>query len=184
MPDNQISHALKSQYHSCLAMLRQSIEKCPAELWADSSYTNPFWRISYHTLYFTHLYLQKDMYSFTPWEHHQTGIQDMDDRPAPDDILELTELPHRPPQTGEAYTKEEILTYWDLCDGMMDEAVDLVDLTSSDSGFSWYKISRIEFQLVTLRHIQHHTGQLTDRLRTVLKEGIEWVGAHGRKQGG
>ncbi len=184
MANDQLKHALKSQYHASLAMLHQSIEKCPPELWSGDSYENPFWRIAYHTLYFVHLYIQPDMYSFTPWEHHQTGIQDMDDWPAPADILELTELPHRPPQTGKPYTKADILTYWGICDAMIDEAVNRIDLTRSESGFSWYKISRIEFQFVTLRHIQHHTGQLTDRIRTVSKEGIEWVGAHGRKQGG
>ena len=47
--------ALKSQYHAALAMLREAIEKCPDELWASDEYTNRFWRIAYHTLYFTHL---------------------------------------------------------------------------------------------------------------------------------
>ena len=93
--------ALKSQYHGVLAMLRQAIERCSDELWANSEYANPFWRIAYHTLYYTHLYLQPNEASFRPWEHHQTGLQDMDDIPSSPDIQDLIELPHRPPQTGE-----------------------------------------------------------------------------------
>ena len=174
--------ALKSQYHAALAMLREAIEKCPDDLWASDEYTNRFWRIAYHTLYFTHLYLQPTVHDFRPWEHHQTSIQDMDDIPSPPDILELTELPHRPPQTGEPYSKARVLEYWELCDRMIGEGVDRLDVFAPESGFPWYEIPKIEHQLVNIRHIQHHTGQLTDRIRTATASGVEWAGARGRRQ--
>jgi hypothetical protein len=172
--------ALKSQYHAGLAMLKQAIEKCPDDLWVSRDYKNPFWRIAYHTLYFVHLYIQPSVYAFRPWEHHQTGIQDLDDIPAPPEILELTELPHRPPQTGKPYTKKEVLEYWSFCERMVDDAVDALDLTSPESGFSWYKISKAEHQIVAIRHIQHHAAQLGDRLRKTADVGLDWVGARGR----
>src|SRR5947209_2331838 len=71
---------LKSQYHASLAMLRDTIERCPDALWTSGDYRNPFWRIAYHALYYTHFYLQPNSDSFRPWEHHQTGIQFMDDQ--------------------------------------------------------------------------------------------------------
>src|SRR5512147_1987592 len=74
---------LKSQYHAALAMLRDSIERCPEGLWSSSEFRNPFWRIAYHSLYYTHFYLQPNADSFRPWEHHQTGIQFMDDQERP-----------------------------------------------------------------------------------------------------
>src|SRR5215831_21365839 len=64
---------LKSQYHASLAMLRDTIERCPDALWTSGDYLNPFWRIAYHALYYTHFYLQPNADSFRPWEHHQTG---------------------------------------------------------------------------------------------------------------
>ena len=94
------------------------------------------------------------MTSFRPWEHHQTGIHDLDDIPAPPEIQDLTELPHRPPQTGEPYTKGEILTYWAICDEMVDDAIDALDLLSPESGFSWYPLPKLEHQLIAIRHIQ------------------------------
>ena len=74
---------LKSQYHACLAMLRDTIERCPDELWTSRDYRNPFWRIAYHVLYYTDFYLQPNADSFRPWDHHQTGIQFMDDQERP-----------------------------------------------------------------------------------------------------
>jgi hypothetical protein len=181
-PDNTIATemlrtAFKSQYHAALAMLKDAIERCPDELWVSGEYLNPYWRIAYHTLYFTHLYLQPHVAAFRPWEHHQTGIQDMDDVPAPPEILELTELPHRPPRTGLPYTKTQVLAYWNVCELMIDDAVDALDLLSAESGFSWYKVSKTEHQIVNIRHIQHHTAQLGDRLRKEENIGIDWVGA-------
>jgi len=168
--------AVKNQYHAALSMLRQAIEKCPDSLWADATYVNPYWRIVYHTLYFVHLYSRPSMYDFTPWEHHQTGIQDMDDVPAPDDILELMEHAHRPPQTGEPYTKFQMMDYWAFCDGLVDDAVDSMEITAAESGFSWYPISKLEHQLVAIRHIQHHTAQLGVLLRSHSDVRIEFFG--------
>jgi hypothetical protein len=59
---------------------------------------------------------------------------------------------------------------------LVDEAVDGLDLASPQSGFPWYKVSKLEHQLVNIRHIQHHTAQLVDRLRAADDIGIKWVG--------
>ena len=179
--------ALKSQYHAALTMLREAIERCPVGLWSSGDYVNPFWRIVYHTLYGTHLYLQPNEAAFRPWEHHQTGIQDMDDKPAPPELQDVLELPHRPPQTGEPYTKTQMLEYWSICEGMVDGAVDALDLLDRDCGFSWHKLSSTgydstcssvaEHQIMTVRHIQHHVAQLSDRLRAASGAGVDWVRA-------
>jgi hypothetical protein len=176
-PLGELRPILKSQYHATLAMLRQAVELCPDELWTSLELTNPYWRVAYHTLYYTHLYLQPTAETFRAWEHHQTNIQHMDDVPAPPEIEALLEPPHRPPQTGEPYTKTEILAYWDLCDAMVDAAVDALDLTSPRSGFPWSGDSKMEHQISSLRHIQHHTAQLSDRLRATAGVGVAWVGA-------
>jgi hypothetical protein len=158
-------------------MLRGAIERCPDSMWADDSYRNPFWRIAYHALYYAHLYAQPDAESFVPWERHQTGLHDMDDVPAPPEIQELTEHPHRPPRTGKPLSQQEILRYWEVCDGLVDETIDGLDLGAEASGFSWYPIPKIEHLMVSIRHIQHHAAQLAERLRTACDVGVDWVGA-------
>ena len=157
--------ALKSQYHAALAMLRAAIRRCPDDLWTSSrGHANPFWRIAYHTLYYTHLYLQPNNRAFRPWEHHQRGIQLMD----------------KPPKTGRPYTKAEVLAYWSICKSMVDDAVDALDLNDPQSGFSWYKVPKVEHQIVNIRHIQYHQAQLADRLRAATGAGVNWADARRR----
>jgi len=67
-----------------------------------------------------------------------------------------------------------------MVDSMVDSAVDAMDLASTESGFYWYKVSKLEHQLVNIRHIQHGAAQLADRLRTANGIGVRWVGARVR----
>ncbi len=157
--------ALKSQYHAALTMLGQAIRRCPEDLWRRrDGHANPFWRIAYHTLYYTHLYLMPTNRSFRPWENHQPGIQRLE----------------APLGTRRPYGKEEVLAYWQACREMVDGAVDAMDLSAPRSGFRWYRMSKLEHQIVNIRHIQYHQAQLADRLRKATGEGVNWSGA-GRK---
>jgi hypothetical protein len=101
----------------------------------------------------------------------------MDDIPGPPEIDDLLELPHKPPQTGEPYTKAEVIEYWSVCDNTIDDWVDTIDLLDPESGFSWYKRSKLEHQIISIRHTQHHTAQLADRVRNVTNSGVDWVSA-------
>jgi hypothetical protein len=160
--------ALKRQYHASLAMLAQAVERCPDGLWTDCSYPNAFWHVAYHVLYCTHAYLHADMKAFRPWQKHRDEYQFMGRIPLP---------PHRPPRIGEPYAKAEILEYWSCCYAFVDEAVDRMDLGAPECGFPWYAMSKLEHQLVNLRHVQHHAAQLADRLRTKGGIGVDWVGS-------
>lgn len=165
---------LMSQYHAGLAMLREAIETCPEDVWLDTRPRNAFWQVAYHVLYFTHLYLHSGVSAFQPWKEHQSAVQHPDgisDRPKPGSTL---------PLIPEPYTRAQALAYWEVCDQMVDAAVDALDLHSPQCGFPWYKMSKLEHQLVNLRHLQHHAAQLADRLRAAQDIGIRWVGARTR----
>jgi hypothetical protein len=43
------------------------------------------------------------------------------------------------------------------------------------SGFFWLPFSKLELQLYNIRHIQHHTGQLIERLREQKDISVEWI---------
>ena len=161
---------LKSQYHASLTMLRQAIEKCPDDLWYSTEQVNAFWQVAYHTLFFAHLYLQPNEAAFRLWKNHQRNVQNDDglSRP-PDPNSSLPPIP-------DPYTREQVLEYWRACDAMVDDAVDALDLLSPESGFSWYKGTKLEHQLVNIRHIQHGAAQLAARLRAALDVGLDWIG--------
>ena len=154
-----IQAVLKNQYKASLAMLRDAIQSCPTSLWIDASYVNPFWHVAYHALFYTDFYLQPSEAAFVPWEHHRPGYN----RFGPDPV---------PP-----FSVDELLEYCGRCEGMVDTAVDRLDLSAAESGFPWYKMSKLEHQLVNLRHLQHHTAQLAERIRQATGHGVRWVGA-------
>ena len=162
---------LRSQYHATLAMLRECVERCPEHLWYDEQPTTAFWQHAYHALFFADFYLQKSSEHRRSWTGHQSDVQHPDGVPGPADPASALPLLPKP------YSKEEVLAYWMVCDNLVDEAVGTLDLLSEESGFSWYRIPKLEHQLVNLRHIQHHTAQLADRLRASQEIGIRWVGA-------
>ena len=152
---DSLKPALKGQYHAALDMLKGAISECPDVIWLGGTPPRSFWRLAYHTLYFAHLYLQVRFEDFVPWELHRDEVES----DAEHEKLDAT--PH---------TKEELLTYWELVDAMVDSQIDKIDLASPESGMPWYKIPKLDHVLLNLRHIQEHAGQLRDRL---LEAGID-----------
>jgi hypothetical protein len=163
--------ALGSQYHAALAMLREVVERYPEERWEADRRVNAPWQLAYHSLFFTHLYLQPEVAAFRPWKGHRSQVQHEDGIAGPADPG--NDLPLIP----DPYTKAQVLEYLAFCDALVDEAVAALDLLSPQSGFHWYPIGKLEHQLVNLRHVQHHTAQLADRLRNDAGLGTRWVGS-------
>jgi hypothetical protein len=152
-------------------MLRQPIDLCPENVWTSREHTNAFWQIAYHTLFFAHLYLQPNEGAFRLWKGHPGNVQYADGIAEPADPNSALPLLPRP------YTKDEVFDYWNLCDEMVNRAVEALDILAPESGFSWYKVSKLEHQLINVRHIQHGAAQLADRLRSATGTGTDWVGA-------
>ena len=151
--------ALKGQYHAALDMLKGAIEECPDDIWIGGVPPRQFYRLAYHTLFYTYFYLQVRSEEFVPWEHHRDEVESDQER----EKLDAT-----------PYSQAELLTCWNLVDAVVDPQLDKIDLTSPESGFHWYKISKLDHIIMNLRHIQEHAGQLRDRL---LEAGIDqrWV---------
>ncbi len=169
LPLTVLRDTLERQYRAAFAMLRDAIERCPDALWEDPTPTNAFWQVAYHTLFFTHLYLQPEEADFRPWSGHQGDVQHADGIAGPADPA--SPLPLLP----EPYDKAQVLAYWDHLTADLDAALDRLDLRAAESGFWWYRIPKLEHQFVNLRHLQHHAAQLADRVRAATGEGVAWV---------
>jgi hypothetical protein len=160
-----ISEILKSQYCASLEMLKQAVEKCPDTLWTDDSYKNKYWHLAYHALFFTHLYLQDDLEHFTPWLKHRENYQFLGKMPYP---------PFKEPKTDKPYRKDEVLEYLSFCVNEVGIKLNLTDL-EKESGFQWLPFNKFELQLYNIRHLEHHTGQLFERLRTQPDIELKWI---------
>ena len=89
--------------------------------------------------------------------------------------------PHRQPEIGEPFTKEEILAYLDMCQHEVNEKTRELDL-DAESGFEWLPFNKLELQFYNIRHLQQHTGELMERLGTRANIEVNWVGrVHGKQ---
>lgn len=156
---------VSSQIRAALKMLRSAIEACPEPLWNRETDHNPFWVLAYHTLYFAHLYLSPSEDAFEPWNHEVRGHKGYGNA----DLGDWTKL-----TPGDVFSKLDVLAY---CDHIDERVSELVESTPFDapSGFHWLRFSKGEAHLYNLRHIQHHAGQLIDRLRQEASIGSKWV---------
>lgn len=155
---------LTSQYKAALKMLEGTIEKCPDTLWNDGSYTNIFWQIVYHTLHYTNLYVAKDEESFIPWPKHVDNWHRFD---------AVNKDPKRG-TIGFNYSKADLLDYTSLTRERLEESIDEMNFYNQ-TDFEWVNMNTLELHLYNLRHLQHHTGQLIERLQQHRIQGLVWI---------
>ncbi|MBL8094269.1 MAG: DinB family protein [Anaerolineales bacterium] len=152
--------SIEAQYNAALAMLQTSIERCPDDLWNIKGRGNTFWRIAYHALLYTDLYLEERPEDYKSWDGHRPAytFEGADDPALADAVC----------------SKPELLAYVNFCRRKVAERVPQLDL-AAPSGFHWLPFTKFELQLYTIRHIQQHTGELTERLGP--EAGVDWVGS-------
>ena len=148
-----IKTILQSQYRAALAMLKQAVVKCPPEAWDDPRDKDRFWFVAYHTLYYAHRYLKARNQGYVRWEARRYD------------------------QPGLPFTKEEILERLAMVEDDVMKQVRIMDLgAESMSGLA----NKLELQLYNLRHIQHHAGQLYQRL-SAYDVKLDWA-SHRHKE--
>lgn len=160
---------LLGQYRAGYAMLKEAVGRFPADAWWGDGHDNAPWQIAYHVLYYTHLYLQPRLEDFQPWPGHQAEAAYEDGIAG--EPVDGSDVPLIP----EPYSQEQVLAYLAWCEGRLDGWLDALDLTSAESGFRWYPLSKLEHQVINVRHLHHHMAQLADRLRAAGGGGVRWV---------
>ncbi len=156
-----IRPTLWNQLGAAIDMLENAIAACPDALWGDRSQQPEFWYVAYHTLFFLDYYLSDTADGFAP--------------PAPFTLEELDPagvLPER------VFTKAELLGY---LEHGREKARRLVDALTDETAREVRRFNRrdwtvLEWLLVTLRHVQHHTAQLNLVLRQQTDAAPAWVG--------
>lgn len=155
-----IRDALKGQYHAAYRMLADCIDKCPEDEWTSGTFPREFWKVAYHAAFYGHFYMAQGENAFAPWNRHRAKATSLME----DDAVEI-----------DPYSRGELLQYIAEIRGNIDSTIDSLDLETSESGFPWYpNISKLEHELLSIRHLQGHVGQLSERL---MQRGIDthWI---------
>lgn len=168
MGHDQIATVLASQYAAALEMLRSAILRAPAGIWDSPDYENRTWRLAYHTLWGVRFYLADSPESFEPWAGAIDGAESLGGFWEPEGAARVDGV----------HTPAELITFLDDLLEQVPSAVAGLPM-DAPSGFEWYPFNRFELHVNTIRHVQHHTAQLIERLRAHGVRGIPWAAARG-----
>ena len=162
---------LTSQYEAALCMMDHCIRACPDAQWEGKVANRTFRWVAYHTLFWTDMYLSPgDEDAFILRDFHQRGGDERDD---------FADNP--------GLDKNETLAYVSICRQKMIESVgaETAESLQGPGGFGGRPSTRGELHLYNIRHVQHHTGQLSAFLRRVAPElsdprSLPWIGSNWR----
>lgn len=166
MNQQSVADIVDNLYRASLRMLRTVIETTPHNELYSSEYSSPSWKIAYHTIWSTQFYLGADPELFIPWEKAIEGVESLggtEEWEHPDESLV---------EEGQN-TREELLAFLDSIEEGLRKSIEGLPL-DAPSGFDWYPFSRLELHLNSMRHIQHHTAQLIERLKLKGISGFPW----------
>lgn len=166
MDAKTISDILASQYKASLGMLRHALEKVPEEQWNTEEYGNPNWQIAYHVLWGTKYYSGAGHESYVPFPNAIEGAESLGGN------LDW-ENPEQGVKVEGFHTKEELISFIDLVERNIISSIETLPL-NENSGFEWYPYSRLELHINNIRHIQHHTAQIIERLKAKGITGFPW----------
>ena len=152
-----------SQHKAALKMLMDTIVKCPDSLWDSGEYEVAYWRIVYHALFYISFYSSESPDQFVPWPKHQVNYN----------YLGNLSLEGQPFVITDIYSKANMLDCAEYIMGRLGAAVASTDFASR-CGFEWLEMNNLEKHLYTIRHTQHHAGQLIERLHFTGIKGIRW----------
>lgn len=161
-----VKKILLGQYEAGLSMLNECMEVCAPSQWEGIIGKYPFWQVAYHVLCFTDYYLSPHEGAFELRAIHPKGMDELNE-----------EYPSR------RFEKTELIEYAWFCREKAGASIarETQESLEGPSGFARRTFSRGELHIYNIRHIQHHTGQLSAYLRRIEDvnqdpQTLRWVG--------
>jgi uncharacterized damage-inducible protein DinB len=167
-----LQQLLISQFEASLSMLAHCIVRCPAECWQATVVRYPFSQVVFHTLFYADFYLGQSPEGFESQPFHLENKALFGD---------YEQLQDREPI--EEYERADLERYLGF---VRAKAITTIQSETehdlaADTVFPRRRGSRAEAHVYNVRHIQHHVGQLTMRLRLNGLGDLPWVG-HGWRE--
>jgi hypothetical protein len=163
---------LANQFEAALCTLNACVDRCPDEAWHAPVKNVLFCQVAFHTLFFTDAYLETSKETMMTQPFH---------RQHPELFRDYEETEDRPRRLR--YERRAVKEYLAFCREKASRVVasETVEMLSAPCGFPPKKFSRLELHVYNLRHIQHHSAQLSLRLRIDFGVDIDWAGSGWRE---
>lgn len=147
-----VRNILTGQFEAALSMMDHCIRACPPEHWEGKIANGSFRWVAYHTLFWLDLYL-------SPGDENAFVLRDLHARGGDE----------RQPGASPGLGKEETLAYVAICREKILQilAAETAESLQGPSILSRRNITRGELHIYNIRHVQHHSGQLSAYLRRV-----------------
>lgn len=152
-----VQGTVQSHYLAALKILREAIVKCPPSVWAAPEDKDQFWFKVQHVLYWAHLDVRATSTGFGPWRGHGR------------------------PVAGRPASKDQLLQYLAYIEKHVAEPAlpdDLISTSRPRGG----RVDHLSRAIASIRHIQQHVGELSERLGS--REGtiLHWTETVRRKR--
>lgn len=159
---------ITSQFEAALCTLSVCIDECPEAAWDAPVANLAFCQAVFHTLFYADFHLGHNAESLRQQPFHRANEAFFRD---------YEELEDRKQELF--YDKPSIAAYMKFCRRKASEviAAETADTLSARCGFERLSFSRAELHIYNIRHIQHHSAQLSLRLRLDANTNIPWVRA-------
>lgn len=159
MDDALFLDICRDNYSAVIRMVREAIEGCPMELWAERSDEPPFWQQAYHAVWYLDFYLSDAPKSFQGPALAEEGTQNLETPPG-------TTIPSR----------EQILEYLEQvsakCDRVLTQAAS--QPLDRENAFHWTGPTYAHRLIYNMRHAQDHVSSLRSTLTRQKGKSMPW----------
>ena len=158
--------SIQNQFEAALATIESCVNACDDDDWLKPIVNLTFSQATFHALFFCDVYLGKDLQSLKEQPFHTQHA---------DAFGEYEELEDR--QQTQSYTKNFVRLYIQHCGEKADSviAAETPESLARTPGFDWLDFSRAEVHVYNLRHLFHHTAQLSLHLRIRSNVDTPWI---------
>jgi hypothetical protein len=159
---------ITSQYEAVLSTLNACVDRCPEQAWNRPVVNYKFCQVVFHTLFFTDYHLGQSEEPFRQQAFHRAHA---------DVFHDYEELEDHAPVL--LYERAWTRIYLDHCRKKAREVVmsETRESLNARTGFARKPFSRAELHVSNIRHVQHHSAQLSMRLRLDFQIDIPWFGS-------
>ncbi len=159
MDDALFLDICRDNYSAVIKMLREAIEGCPAELWAERTDEPPFWQQAYHAVWYLDFYLSDTPKSFQGPALAEEGTQNLE-------TASGTIIP----------SQEQIIKYLEQvnqkCGRVLKEAASRP--LDAKNAFWWTGPTYAHRLIYNMRHAQDHVSALRSMLTRKKGKSLSW----------